>query len=257
MNDYLIKLACNEDEKRIIARLIELAQRAVDGIGGASDFLDLRQQELARAVAVNHPDIIWRLDGGYEEAERQRLTVAPLWETEPDNRITYLRIIHKEFKQQSLGHRDYLGAVVNLGLKREKLGDIVVQDNIAFLIVDVSIADFICQQLNRVKHCSVAVEIISRTDFVYEPPELKTIQISLASLRLDAAIAAAFKLSRSEVDNYIEGGAAKINHREVYKCSAAIKAGDLISVRGLGRFRLEEMGGTSRKGRHYVKISRY
>jgi RNA-binding protein YlmH len=255
MNNYLTKLARNDDEKRLIARLDELVQKAVHGVGGQSDFLDLRQQELARAVAVNEQAIDWHLNGGYAEAERKRLVVIPPWELEADARIAYLRIIHKEFQEQSIGHRDYLGAVLNLGLKREKLGDIVVQNNTAFLITDIGIADFICQQLTRVKHCTVLTEMVASEELVFQPPELRIVQLSLASLRLDAAIAAAYNLSRSDADTYIEGGHAKINHMVIFKGSAAVMDGDLISVRGLGRFRLEEIGTISRKGRHRVKIS--
>ncbi|MDD3364818.1 MAG: YlmH/Sll1252 family protein [Syntrophomonas sp.] len=256
MNDYLIKLARNDDEKRLIARLDELVQKAVHGIYGHGDFLDLRQQELAQAVAVNELAIAWQLNGGYEEAERKRLVVYPEWEVEPNARLAYLRIRHKEFKEQSIGHRDYLGAVLNLGIKREKLGDIVVQNGAAFLIADIELADFICQQLTRVKHCNVEVEMIPDEAFVFEPPELTELQLSLASLRLDAIIAAAFNLSRSDVSALIEGGKVRINQMEIYKCSAPVKAGDLISVRGLGRFRLDEVGGITRKGRYRVLVSR-
>jgi len=257
MNEFFNKLTRNDDEKRLIARLHGLTVRASQGSAGQSDFLDLRQQDLARAVAVNGENIEWQLNGGYDEAERQRLVVYPSWEEKADARIAYLKISHKEFPGQSISHRDYLGAALNLGLKREKLGDIVIQNNIAFLLVDTDVADFICQQLTRVKHSTVSAEIISCHDFVYEPPTLTTMQLNLSSLRLDVAIAAVFNLSRSQVDTYIEGGEARVNHLEVSKASAAIKVGDLISVRGLGRFRLEELGGLSRKGRQYVKICRW
>lgn len=255
MNDYLIKLARNEDEKRLIARLHELMIKAGTGLCGYSDFLDLHQQELARAVAVNSFETAWRLDGGYEQAERKRLAAGPQWEPQPYAGLAYLRIAYREFRELSLGHRDYLGAVLNLGIKREKLGDIVIQDSSAFLIADIDLASFICQQLTRVKHCSVSVDIIPAEDFVYEPPETITRQISIASLRLDTAIAGAFNLSRSEVITAIEGGKARINQLEMYKGSAPVKEGDLISLRGWGRFRLEEIGGTSRKGRYRVLVS--
>lgn len=257
MNEFLNKLARNEDEKRLIARLYGLTVRAAQGSGGHSDFLDLRHQELARAVAVNGENIEWQLNGGYDEAERKRLVVYSPWETEVDAGIAYIRISHKEFPGQSIGHPDYLGAVLNLGLKREKLGDIVMQNNIAFLLADAGIADFICQQLTRVKHSTVSAKIISPHNFVYQPPELTTLQLNISSLRLDAAVAAVFNLSRSQVDAYIEGGETRINQLEVGKSSTAIKAGDLISVRGLGRFRLEEIGGLSRKGRQHVTISKW
>jgi RNA-binding protein YlmH len=257
MNEYVNKATKNESEKLLVARLFGLAARASEGVSGYSDFLDLRQQDLARAVAVNSENIKWELNGGYDEAERKRLFIYPFWETKTGSHISCLKISHKEFPGQAIGHRDYLGAILNLGLKREKLGDIVLQENLAFLFADNEIADYITQQLTRVRHSTVSAEIIVDHDFVFNPPLLTTLQVNLSSLRLDAAIAAVFNLSRSQVDNYIESGEARINHLEVNKPSSAIKVGDLVSVRGLGRFRLEELGGLSRKGRQFVKICRW
>jgi RNA-binding protein YlmH len=254
MNDYLSKLARNEDEKFLVARLEQLVQKAAQGLAGCSVFLDLRQQELARAVAVNALDIGWHMDGGYEEAERKRLLVFPEWVEEAEARIAWLRIRHHEFQEQALGHRDYLGAILNLGLKREKIGDIVVQNGEAVLLADIDLADFICQQLSRVKHSRVRVETMSAEEFVFQPGEQKLILATLASLRLDAAIAAAFHLSRSDVDALIESGNVKINQLQANKCAVPVKAGDLISVRGWGRCRLDEVGPTTRKGRHHVRF---
>lgn len=89
------------------------------------------------------------------------------------------------------------------------------------------------------------------------PPELTTLQFTLASLRLDAAVAVAYHLSRSGADNLIEAGKVRLNQREIYKGSVPVKAGDLISVQGLDRFRLDDIGGVSRKGRYHVQISRW
>jgi len=255
MNNYLNNLARNDEEKRLIARLIELVHKAVVGTFGQSDFLDLRQQELARAVAVNSPDIDWQLSGGYEEAERKRLIVYPEWCLVADAKIAYLQISHKDYKEQSIGHRDYLGALLNLGIKREKLGDIVVYNSTAFLIADTDIADFINNQLTRVKHSNVWVQTINKEEFVFDPPILKTLNATLASLRLDAAVAAAYNLSRSDANSLIETGNVKLNQIDIYKSSTLVKVGDLISVRGRGRFRIDEIGGLSRKGRYHVQIS--
>ena len=256
-NDFLNRLARNEDEKRLLARSYELVLKAAHGTVGSGDFLDLRQQELAQAVAVNEPSVRWHFDGGYEEAERKRLVVYPDWELKADARITCLRICHKEFQDISLGHRDYLGAVLNLGIKREKLGDIVVQPSMAFLFLDLELTGYLCQQLTRVKNTNVWAEIIDCQDFVFQAPELQARQLSLASLRLDAAIAATYNISRADVDIYISSGNVKINQMEVYKPATSLKIGDLISVRGRGRFRLEGITGMSRKGRYQVEISRW
>lgn len=256
MKDYLLKLASNNDEKLLIARLNELVQKALHGTAGQSGFLDLRQQELAAAVAVNE-SIGWMLYGGYDEAERKRLLLCPDWQVEANSRIAYLRIGVKGSQEETLSHRDYLGAILNLGIKREKLGDIIVHSSGAFIIVDDALAAYICQQLSRVKHEHVEAEQICFHEFQYEPPELTSLQVSLASLRLDAAVAAAYNLSRSVVESLIEGGQVKLNHKEIYKSAAPLKPGDLITVRGQGRFRLEDVEGLTRKGRCRVRLSRW
>lgn len=253
-NDYLNGLVRTEDEKRLLARIQDLFARAARGTV-QSDFLDLRQQDLAQAAAVNETGAVWHFDGGFEEAERKRLVVYPEWQLQPDARISCLCIRHKEFKELSLGHRDYLGAILNQGIKRERLGDIVVQSPAAFIFLDLELADYLCQQLTRVRHSNVWLEPIELTDFIYLAPETKKLQRSLASLRLDAAVAAAFNLSRTEVDLYISSGHVKLNQREVTKAATPVKAGDLVSVRGQGRFRLESVSGMSRKGRYQVEIS--
>ena len=142
MNHYLYKLARTDDERRLVARLEEIVQKALLGQAGLSDFLDLRQQELAQAAVVNESSFLWQLDGGYEQAERKRLLAYPEWETKASARIAYLRITSREHQAPPIGHRDYLGAVLNLGIKREKLGDIVVQDQQAYVMVDVDLARF-------------------------------------------------------------------------------------------------------------------
>ncbi|MGE5458865.1 MAG: RNA-binding protein, partial [Methanobacterium sp.] len=245
LNDYLHNLARNEDEKRLIARICELVFKAAQGSAAAGDFLDLRQQELARAVAVNEPSVAWLLEGGFTEAERKRLLVYPEWETQPDPRIACLCIQHKAFREISLGHRDYLGAILNLGIKREKLGDIVVQSDRAFLFLDLDLSAYLCQQLNRVKNASVWAELIDPQEIVWNTPEQQTIQRSLASLRLDAAVAAAYNLSRAEVELAISRGYVKLNQLAAEKAAALVKAGDLVSVRGQGRFRLERITGVT------------
>lgn len=253
-NDYLNGLVRNEEEKHLLARISDLFARAARG-AVQSDFLDLRQQDLAQAAAVNETGAAWHFDGGYEEAERKRLLIYPDWELQPDARIICLCIRHKEFRELSLGHRDYLGAILNLGIKRERLGDIVVQESKAFVFLDADLSDYLSQQLTRVKHSNVWLEPIKLEDFIFQSKPLKIVKLSLASLRLDAAVAGVYNLSRSDVNELIEAGHVKINQAEIYKSAASLKPGDLISVRGQGRFRIEELGGTTRKNRCWVEIS--
>lgn len=257
MNHYLLNLARNDDEKRLLSRVDELLQKASQGRTLCSDFLDIRQQELAQAVMDNEASIGWCFEGGYPDAERKRLLIYPDWEDEAQAGIACLKIKPQAIGPVDLGHRDYLGALLNLGISRTKLGDIVLQNEAAFVFVEPNLSDYICQQLSRVKHSSVTLEIIPPGDFVFQPTRLDLLKVTLASLRLDAAVAAAFNVSRAQAVDLIEGQHVKINQLQFDKCAARVEPGDLISVRGRGRFRIEAIGGQSRKGRYQVEICRY
>ena len=259
MNQYLINLTVNAEERYPVARLDELAQKALQGISQRSDFLDLRQQALGEAVAVQYTDILWKMDGGFDTAERKRLLLAPVWEDEEamDNHIEYLQIRPTDKNETSLGHRDYLGAIMNLGIKRENIGDILVHEREAFVLVDKSLTDYLCQQLERVGHSKVITERINREDLRLPESEPAQINCTVPSLRLDAVLAAACKISRSEAAALIEAGRVQLNHQVTEKIAVPVKVDDLLSVRGQGRIRLDEIGGLSKKGRCRVRLSRW
>ena len=107
----------------------------------------------------------------------------------------------KKFSEE-LTHRDYLGALMNLGISRTKTGDIIVQDKQAYLIVSESIADYICENLTRIRHTSVMCRQIDWQEFDYKP-QVKEVMGSIASVRLDAVIGLAFSQSRSKLTGYI------------------------------------------------------
>jgi RNA-binding protein YlmH len=258
MNQYLINLTVNTEEKYLAARLDDLAQKALQGISVRSDFLDLRQQIIGEAVAVQYEDLLWKMDGGFKGAERKRLLFYPTWVTEDiNNHIDYIKITPTDKKVTSLSHRDYLGSIMNLGVKREKFGDILVHDRGAYCIIDRSLTDYLCQHLERVGRSKVITETISREDLQLPQSEPAQINCTIPSLRLDAVLAAACKISRSDAAALIEAGKVQLNHQIIEKTAAPVKADDLLSVRGQGRIRLDEVGGLSKKGRYRVRLSRW
>ncbi|NLF44682.1 MAG: hypothetical protein GX581_01290 [Syntrophomonadaceae bacterium] len=259
MNQYLIKLTVNTEERYLAGRLDDLAQKALQGISVTSDFLDLRQQVLGEAVAVQYADMVWKMDGGYESAERKRLLLAPAWVDDDamDNHIQYIQIKPTDRKKTSLEHRDYLGAILNLGIKREKIGDILVQEQEAYCLVDASLTDYLCRQLERVGRSRVITSSIEIEELCLPQPKPVPINCTISSLRLDAVLAAACKISRSEAADLIEGGRVQINHQITEKTAVSVKENDLLSVRGQGRIRLEAVEGLSRKGRCRVRLSKW
>ena len=155
-----------------------------------------------------------------------------------------------------LTHRDYLGSLMNLGVDRSRIGDIAVMDNSACVFCEEKLAGYLSTELTRVKHTSVVCTVSDPEEISYTP---KTEEIggTVASVRLDSLIALAFHMSRSAVIPLIEGGRTFINGRLSTSNGARLKEGDIISVRGQGRFCLGALEGTTKKGRQFVRLQRY
>lgn len=257
MNQYILNLTSSSEERYLVAHIDELAQKASQGISMRTGFLDLRQQVLGEAVAVQYADISWKMYGGFEGAERKRLLLSPEWEYDMDDHIHCIQIKPTDKNETSLGHRDYLGAIMNLGINREKIGDILVKEREAYVMVDEILSVYLCQQLERVGHSRVETARIDRKNLI--PPKSEPIQINctIHSLRLDAVLAAALRISRSEAVSLIEAGWVQLNHQVIEKGAASIKAKDLLSIRGKGRICVDEVGDLTKKGRYRVCLSRW
>ena len=155
-----------------------------------------------------------------------------------------------------LNHRDFLGALMNLGIKREVLGDIYVKDKAALVFCKDTIANYIMENLTRVKHTSVKVEVSDNTDDLITPTlEDKVIQV--ASVRIDAVIAKAYNMSRQEVLTPFKSGFVFLNGRVCTENAKTLSSGDIISDRGYGKFEFAEELNVSKKGKTNCKIRIY
>ncbi|MEA1961111.1 MAG: YlmH/Sll1252 family protein [Bacillota bacterium] len=257
MNQYLNNLAVNSEEKRLIARLDELGHRTMKGVPVVTDFLDLRQQVLGEAVAVQFAGIHWRMDGGYELAERKRLIFYPEWTLEADHEIQCVHIKTVGKNEEFPGHRDYLGAIMNLGMKREKLGDIVVVEQGAYVFIDQALTDYLCNQLEKVGNTRVTAAVTDAVEVILDNSEPVDVHCTVASLRVDSVLAATFRVSRGEAAEMIESGKVRVNQMEIQKSALTLKEGDLLSVRGKGRASIKAIEGISRKGRYRLQISKW
>lgn len=161
-------------------------------------------------------------------------------------------------KYAAPGHRDLLGAVMGLGLERDAIGDVAMgaESGVAYLFAHRDVEDYLRANLASAGRASLKVRAAADAPDV-RPPEGVRLRATVSSYRLDAVIAAALKLSRSEALRLIEGGSVKRNHLEILRGDAAVNEGDLLSVRGYGRVRVEEFEGMTRKGRQAVRLFRY
>lgn len=224
----------------------------------ATNFLDPREQQIAETVAKSFPSMGFSFNGGHEEAERKVMIAFPVdIETEPFQLpIEALRISSKDPNEYP-GHRDYLGSLLGLGIKREKLGDILVGRASADVVVKQEIMEYIGLNLIKVGNIPVQVEEISITELMQLDRPFKEMKRTVASLRLDAVASLAFGVSRSKMAPYIKGENIKLNFKVVKDPSIPVKEGDVISASRMGRAKVVEVGGQSKKGRTFVKVHKY
>ena len=228
------------------------------GVVTFSDFLDLHEQDIAHSQKKENAGVTVTGFGGFEGAERCVLGFSPGGELVPEDfpiDCIWITPLSEKFAQL-LSHRDYLGAILNLGLDRAVTGDILVEDKNAYLFCLSKVSDFLCENLVQVKHTMVKAEKILSPERL-PSPRLIPKTASVASIRLDSLLSLAFGESRSSLVTLISQGQVFVNGRLVTSASFVPVEGDMISVRHKGRFRFEEVGSRSKKGRIYVTISKY
>lgn len=247
-----------KEEQQVEKRLLDLAETAYRrGIAVYSDFLNLNELHIYQGIQMKLSYVETESFGGYELAERQMAAFYPDALFCLEYPLACLRIspLQEKFAEK-LTHRDFLGVVLNLGLDRSRVGDILAEEQGAALFCHKSVAGFICENLTRIRHTSVYAQPLEQTEFHYEPKyEERT--GTVASVRLDSLLSLAFGASRSSLTALIEGGRVFVNGKLTASNGYVPKEGDLISVRGMGRFCFYGSGGQSKKGRSYVTVRKY
>ncbi len=216
-----------------------------------TEFLDPAQVSQAQPLLLG---VIHLFEGGYDEAERKVLFIVPDEYTEPniDDAMCVIRISVNGNKP--LSHRDYLGSVLGLGIRRDRVGDLIVYENGCDMVVLEEISGYILQNLTKIARQKATcvkrrLKELRRSQVQYEE---ETIIVS--SLRLDCVIAGAYNLSRKDAADKINADRVQINHTVCNNISKTVTLGDTISLRGGGRFKIESIGGTTKKGRRVLII---
>lgn len=195
--------------------------------------------------------------GGVKNAQRRVLGFFPEWyePSEEDFPIACVKIVNRASGE--LSHRDYLGAVMSLGLDRAKTGDINIDGDCAYLFVIDEIAEYIAENITKIANCGVKCTLVSPAEAPERKQKFIETDAVAASMRLDACVAAAFGLSRKVACELIEQGRAEVNHTVCEKPSEEIEAGSLLSVRGFGRAEIAALGGRSKSGRQHITVKKF
>ena len=142
---------------------------------------------------------------------------------------------------------------MSLGIKREKVGDIIIHENFAQVITSSDICDFIVINLDKISRNSVTVKEISKEEIVYNPPNYKDISFTVSSERLDCIVSGIYNISRQDSLKYISADKVYVDYEKVISPSRLIKDESLISVRGKGRAKVTQVGDLTKKGKIKVR----
>ena len=255
-----------DKDELLRSRIEDQARRCSDGYYVvASRFLDAHEQAVAgafvRGAGTSGTDVRAVFYGGYDGAERRLLVCVPksLEMTDDDTTEDLLQVLHIEIPRGSktLTHRDYLGSVLGLGIERTLIGDILVRDDGADMIILPEIADFLMSEYKQVGHSDIKTKMVPISELTVPEAHVQEIKDTVPSARLDTIIASAFKLSRTKAAEAIRSGIVSVNHAEATKPDMKMEEGDTLVLRGKGKAVLAEIGGESKKGRIWIRIDKY
>lgn len=229
-----------------------------------SDFLDMYQVALVKNFLRKTQNNSYILYGGFENAERQIAIFYPESYSEEMVQKNYnkifkiIRITLPEEDKGKYSHRNYLGGIVKLGIKREKVGDILVSDEGADIIVKEEIAESLKHELGTLTRFENAkIEIEEIQNIRKQEIKIEEISIIVPSLRLDNIVSDLAKTSRNKAVQIINQERVFVNGQNETKNSKQVKCGDIITIRGKGRFIIKEFTGTTRSGRTVVLVEKY
>ena len=190
--------------------------------------------------------------GGVPEAERAAAFFLPDWmdpaDFDPAETVRCVRVT-AHFGEP--GHRDYLGSLMGLGVRREWLGDILIQDSVAHVLCLNTVEREILT-LEKVGRCGVKTASVPLSEVLVPERKVRPVSFTVQSSRFDAVLAGLFRLSRTAAADHIRAGDASLNYAECLRPDAPVEPGDVLSLRGYGKARVAGLGGQSRKGRLFI-----
>ena len=256
----LDRAAATGEDWLLLARILDKWEQADRrGTPSCTDFLSPRErlaaENLLRLAGV--PADRWCISGGYVGAERTMLAFLPDWQ-DAEEVVFPLRCIRAEFRgEHTLTHRDILGSLMGEGIVREKVGDILVTDESCDIVAAESVTEYLIGSWNSAGRAKLSVREMLPRDLHIPVQKTEQIRDTVATLRLDAVASGGFRMSRGKAAELIAAGRVQVNWLECTKPDRMLAEGDTVSARGVGKFRLAQVGGTTKKGRIAILLERF
>jgi RNA-binding protein YlmH len=246
------------EEKPLVDRTIEWTELVNQRFQPKlTSFLDPREQFIVQSIVSRTVDVHISFFGGYAQSERKRAIIVPNFvEVSPhDFRVTLLSIEGNQ-KTLPLEHRDVLGSLLGLGIKRDKFGDILLSEEKNQIIVAEEVADYVMLHLQQINKYEVRCESIDWSELQAPSEGWEFKDTTVSSLRLDVILSELLPLSRSKSVPLIKTGKVKINWKVVEHPSVSLEEGDVLSVKGFGRFLFSKVEGLTKKQKYRVQLGK-
>jgi len=254
----IAKVAENDEDRLLFARLYDrLAGAEQKNIPGVTCFLSPREQVLTRRML---PELELQFFGGHREAERAVCCWLPdyldeSWLWEADSPVAAVRATY--FEKDVLTHRDFLGGLMGVGIKRETVGDIYVGTGTCDFLVTREILPYVLDNFLSAGRTKLHLEEIPLEALQLPQVSVKEIKDTVSSLRLDSIVGSGFSMARGKAAALIEAGKVSLNDLPCMKGDKLLSEGDKVSARGFGKLVLSQVGGRTKKDRISVVIQRY
>lgn len=257
----------NEEDRLLASRLLDKIEfvekrNTVEN----TDFLDMRQRQLLEKLLMEIKFNNYVAYGGYKTAERTSIVIYPdkledIFKNDLFDYNTIFSVIKINLPNELKGmysHRNYLGAVIKIGIKREKVGDIITSKDGAELIVLKENEKYLLNGLKDLTRFSKAeFETIKINELKIEEPKTQIVKIIIPSMRIDSIVSEIIRTSRAKALAIIKEERVFVNHELIVKGSKEVKENDIITVRGKGRFKIKEIINNTRKGNLVLEIEKY
>lgn len=260
------------EDKLLLAKIEDKARQCSENsMITNSGFLDMHERSVAAEMRLQYADVKMIFYGVFDGAERTVAVFLPEYITvenaeelgayfdeNPDDNPLAVISIEKDKFSPPLSHRDYLGALMGLGIRRELTGDITVSENGCKMAVLAKIAPFIIENMDKAGRGTLKAEIIPASQ-AREGTKSAGVpdSFTVSSMRLDSVVKNAFRVSRGDAANAIESGMVFVNDVECVKPDKKVSAGDKVVFRRKGRIIVENCSSVSKKGRIIVEILRF